>query len=290
MNSGNKSETRSVIRKYSLACLIWLVSAGTVAAADLTLSSKPIQGSLVQGQTEPGSVVTLDGKNVTVSDSGLFVIGFGRDARSTASLVVTLPGGKTERRQLAVKKRAYKIQRIDGLPSGKVSPKKRDMKRIVRERNLLRAARKVITDDPLFATGFMWPVTGRISGVYGSQRILNGKPRRPHFGVDIAAPTGTPIVAMADGQVVLVHQDMFFTGKTVMIDHGLGVGSNYIHMNATEVKKGVLVRRGQRIGRVGMTGRATGPHLHWGVTWQGLSLDPAHVVGPMPKVAKNKKK
>jgi murein DD-endopeptidase MepM/ murein hydrolase activator NlpD len=278
-----------VIKNITLACVIWLLAAGSAAAANLTLSGEPIQGGLVQGRTAPGAAVTLDGSKVAVAKSGLFVLGFGRDARPTAVLVVRLPGGDVDTRQLAVKQRKYKIQRIDGLPGRKVSPNKKDLKRIAAERKQLRAARRVMTRTPRFANGFRWPVTGRLSGIYGSQRVLNGKPRRPHFGVDIAAPKGTPVVAASDGRVVLVHQDMFFTGKTVLIDHGLGVGTIYIHMDAIEVKKGALVRRGQRIGRIGMTGRATGPHLHWGLTWRGLSLDPALMVGPMPKVAKKKK-
>lgn len=278
-----------MIKTIGLACVVWMLAAGAVAATDLTLSSEPLQGGLVQGSTAPGAVVTLDGEKVPVAKSGLFVLGFGRDARPTASLVARLPGGKIERRQLAVKQRKYRIQRIDGLPGRKVSPTKKDMKRIAAERKQLRAARRVMSADPRFTSGFMWPVTGRLSGIYGSQRILNGKKRRPHFGVDIAAPQGTPIVAASDGRVVLVHQDMFFTGKTVVIDHGLGIGTLYIHMDAIEVKKGAHVRRGQRIGRVGMTGRATGPHLHWGLTWRGLSLDPALMVGPMPKLAGKKK-
>ena len=125
-------------------------------------------------------------------------------------------------------------------------------------------------------------MTGRISGVYGSQRVLNGQPRRPHFGVDIAAPKGTPVAAMADGTVALVHQDMFYTGKTVMLDHGLGLTSVYIHMDAITVDQGAKVRKGQQIGTVGQTGRATGPHLHWGVAWFGTQLDPALLVGPQP--------
>jgi murein DD-endopeptidase MepM/ murein hydrolase activator NlpD len=253
------------------------------------LSGEPIQGGLVQGQTVPGARVTLDGETVTVSKSGLFVLGFGRDARSSSVLVLRLPGGKVDTRQLTVKQRSYKIQRIDGLPGRKVSPTKKDLKRIAAERKLIRAARRAMSAEARFTAGFTWPVTGRLSGIYGSQRILNGKPRRPHFGVDIAAPKGTPIVAASDGRVVLVHQGMFFTGKTVMIDHGLGVGTLYIHMDAIDVKKGDTVRRGQQIGRVGMTGRATGPHLHWGLTWRGLSLDPALLVGSMPKVAKKRK-
>ena len=278
-----------MMKQICLACAIWLLVAGSAASANLTLSSKPVQGGLVQGKTVPGARVTLDGEKVAVANSGLFVLGFGRDARPSAVLVVRLPGGEVDTRHLAVKQRKYKIQRIDGLPGRKVSPKKRDMKRIKVERKQLNAARRVMSKEPRFANGFMWPVTGRISGVYGSQRILNGKPRRPHFGADIAAPRGTPVVAASDGRVVLVHQDMFFTGKTVLIDHGLGVGTIYIHMDSIAVRKGDLVRRGQRVGSIGMTGRATGPHLHWGLTWRGLSLDPALVVGPMPKVAKKKK-
>jgi murein DD-endopeptidase MepM/ murein hydrolase activator NlpD len=278
-----------MMKQICLACVVWLLATGHGVAANLTLSSEPIQGGLVQGKTVPGARVTLDGSKVAVSKSGLFVLGFGRDARRSSVLVLRLPGGEVDTRQLAVKQRKYKIQRIDGLPGRKVSPTKKDLKRIAAERKQLRAARRVMTGQPRFTSGFTWPVTGRLSGIYGSQRILNGKKRRPHFGVDIAAPKGTPIVAASDGRVVLVHQDMFFTGKTVLIDHGLGVGTIYIHMDAIEVKKGAVVRRGQRVGRVGMTGRATGPHLHWGLTWRGLSLDPALMVGPMPQVAKKKK-
>jgi murein DD-endopeptidase MepM/ murein hydrolase activator NlpD len=274
------------MKQYVLAGLVCLLTAATVVAQNLTLTGDPVQGGLVQGRTVPGATVSLDAVEIPVAKSGLFALGFGRDAGPAALLVVRLPDGEVEQRRLAVRQRDYKVQRIDGLPGRKVSPSKADMKRIVAERKLLQAARRVISGDPAFAGGFAWPVTGRISGIYGSQRILNGKPRRPHFGVDIAAPEGTPIVAAADGRVVLIHHDMFFTGKTVMIDHGLGVGTIYIHMSAIEVGKGDVVRRGQRIGKVGMTGRATGPHLHWGLTWRGISLDPALVAGPMPQPEK----
>lgn len=271
-----------MIRQTVVMGALWLLMAGPSAAAPLTLTPAPIQGGLVQGKTEPGATITLDGKAVAVAESGLFVLGFGRDAKATASLVIRLPDGRIDRHSLSVKQRKYKIQRIDGLPGRKVSPQKRDIERIIAERDQLVAARRVMRRDTEFAGGFMWPAKGRISGVYGSQRILNGKPRRPHLGVDIAAPEGTPIVAAADGRVVLTHEDMFFTGKTVLIDHGLGVGTTYIHMSAIAVKHGERVRRGQLIGRIGSTGRSTGPHLHWGLTWRGLRLDPATIVGPMP--------
>ena len=155
------------------------------------------------------------------------------------------------------------------------------MKRISAEGVLINAARARDTDHAFFRGGFVWPVTGRISGVYGSQRFLNGKPRRPHLGVDIAAPTGTPIVATADGIVRIAHSDMFFTGKTVAIDHGHGLMSIYAHMSQVAVKNGQKVAKGAPIGKVGATGRVTGPHLHWGVSLFRTRLDPALLVGPM---------
>ena len=257
------------------------------ASAEVVLSGDPIQGGLVQGRAAPGSSIALDGKPVAVAPDGLFVLGFGRDAKPGAVLAVRAPDGRVETRALTVRQREYRVSRVDGLPDRTVTPKPEDMKRIAAERELIAAARRAITDDAHFREGFLWPAQGRISGVYGSQRILNGEPRRPHFGVDIAAPSGTPVVAAADGVVALSHEDMFFTGKTVLIDHGLGVGTTYVHLSAIEVKQGQSVRRGQRIGRIGQTGRATGPHLHWGLTWRGLQLDPALLVGPMPGAAQS---
>jgi murein DD-endopeptidase MepM/ murein hydrolase activator NlpD len=262
--------------------LVLLVCATTPAAAQITLSGEAIQGGLLQGRAPAGATATLDGKEIALAADGAFALGFGRDAKPSATLTVRTSDGRILTRRISVKQRKYRIQRIDGLPGRKVSPEKRDMKRIIAENKLLVAARRRLSLEALFENGFIWPATGRISGVYGSQRILNGKPRRPHLGLDIAAPTGTPVVAAADGVVALTHEDMFFTGKTVLIDHGLGVGTTYIHMSAITVKKGQRVRRGQLIGRIGKTGRSTGPHLHWGLTWRGVRLDPATVVGPMP--------
>lgn len=254
-----------------------------MVAAQVTLSGEAVQGGLLQGRAPAGSSINFEGKKVAVAADGTFALGFSRDAKPEAQLAVRTLDGRLIRRQISVKQRRYNIQRIDGLPGRKVSPEKRDMKRIITENKLLVTARRRLSFDALFENGFIWPARGRISGVYGSQRILNGKPRRPHLGVDIAAPTGTPVVAAADGIVALTHEDMFFTGKTVLIDHGLEVGTTYIHMSAIAVKKGQRVRRGQLIGRIGQTGRSTGPHLHWGLTWRGVRLDPATVVGPMPK-------
>ncbi|MBT5051388.1 MAG: M23 family metallopeptidase [Rhodospirillaceae bacterium] len=263
--------------------IVVIALTGPPAMAQITLSGEAIQGGLLQGRAPAGSTATFQGKKIAIAPNGTFALGFDRDAKPSASLSVRTADGKVITRQIAVKQRKYKIQRIDGLPGRKVSPKKRDMKRIIAENKLLVAARRRLSLEALFENGFIWPAKGRISGTYGSQRILNGKPRRPHLGLDIAAPTGTPVAAAADGVVALTHEDMFFTGKTVLIDHGLEVGTTYIHMSAIKVKNGQRVRRGQLIGHIGKTGRSTGPHLHWGLTWRGVRLDPATVVGPMPK-------
>jgi len=156
------------------------------------------------------------------------------------------------------------------------------LERIAKENRLIRKARDESGLTPWFETGFVMPAEGRISGIFGSQRILNGEPRNPHNGLDIAAPTGTPIIAAADGVVSLIHEDMYFSGKTVMIDHGLGLESVYIHMSKIHVTDGQQVRQGELIGEIGSTGRSTGPHLHWGVSWYSTRLDPETVLRVIP--------
>jgi murein DD-endopeptidase MepM/ murein hydrolase activator NlpD len=242
------------------------------------------QGGLIVGRVAPGAHVLFKGRALRVSPDGLFAFGFGRKEKKKAILTVRYPDGSRQERELRIKAQRYKISKINGLPSRKVTPKALDIKRIRAEGGLISQARRRDTPDAYFRSQFIWPVTGRISGVFGSQRILNGKSRSPHSGVDIAAPKGTPIKAMADGLITMVHQNMFFTGKTLMIDHGHGVTSVYAHLSAIDIKEGALVKKGEVIGRVGATGRATAPHLHWGVSWFVTKLDPALVVGPMPKM------
>lgn len=255
--------------------------AGIQSAFALELSGKFIQGGLVTGKVEPGTKLTLDGQPVAVAPDGSFIIGFGRKAKAKMVLRAEPPEGLPETRELAIEKRKYKVQRINGLPQRKVSPTKpEDLARIKKDQVQIADVRKRTTLKTFFDTGFMWPVEGPISGVFGSQRILNGEPRSPHNGVDVAAPRGTPVKTMGDGIVALVNQDMFFTGKTVMIDHGLGLTSVYIHMDKITVKEGDFVTKGMQIGTVGATGRVTGPHLHWGVSWFKTHLDPALLVGP----------
>lgn len=250
--------------------------------AQLSLAGDLIQGGLVFGRTAPGSIVEVDGRAVRVSKDGEFLVGFGRDAESEVVIRVREPAGRWETRTFAVQKRQFPTQRIDGLPPKQVTPDPETLKRIRSEGNLIKLARDTDSPETLFRSGFVWPVHGIISGPYGSQRILNGQPRAPHSGVDIAAPKGTPVVSCADGVVSLVHPDMFYTGKSVVVDHGFGLASIYVHMSEILVTEGQRIAKGAPIGKVGASGRATGPHLHWGLSLFQTRLDPALLVPPMP--------
>ncbi len=263
-----------------LAGLALLLLAGA-AHAEVTFSGHFEQGGLVYGRAAPGSTVALDGRKLELTPDGQFLLGFGRDAGPSAVLEVTAPDGRSETKTLSIAPRSWNIQRIDGLPEREVTPKPEDLARIKADAAAVAAARAVDTPETLFRTGFIWPAHGPISGVYGSQRILNGQPRLPHFGVDVAAPPGTPVLAAADGIVRLAHPDMFFTGKTLILDHGYGLSTTYMHMSAIAVKPGQRVKQGQIIGRVGATGRVTGPHLDWRVNLYEVRLDPALLVPPM---------
>ena len=260
--------------------MILLISAAPGSALDLT--GHFIQGGLLFGEVAPGTRVTYQGRSLRVSPKGRFIIGLDRDAPLASMIEVRRPDGSRESHPLVIDEREYQIQRIDGLPPRKVDPDPDDLARIRAESGLVKTARK--RDDPRtdFAEGFIWPVTGRITGVYGSQRILNGKPRRPHYGVDIAAPTGTPVKAPADGVVSLVHPDMFYSGGTLILDHGHGLSSSFLHLHRIRVGEGQAVRQGSVIAEVGATGRVTGPHLDWRMNWFDQRIDPVLLSGPMP--------
>ena len=264
-----------------LTGLVGLLIAVGAQGGTLKLDREPLQGALIIGRTEPGTTVTIDGSAVRVSDDGVFLLGFGRDAPSKARLSADFPDGSRVHRDLRVAQRSYEVQRVDGLPPSKVSPSEEDMVRIRHDIALVRKARA--RDDPRedFLGGFQWPVKGRISGVYGSQRILNGKPRRPHFGVDVAAPVGAIVRAPADGVVTLAHGDMFFSGGTLIVDHGHGLSSSFLHLSAILVKEGDRISQGDPIAKVGATGRVSGPHLDWRMNLLGSRLDPQLLVGPM---------
>ncbi len=244
------------------------------AAATHLLPESVQQGSLVFGQTRPGSAVSLHGKALRVSPDGRFAFGIGRDEARDARVDITLPDGSRERVVVAVKKRDWPVERVTGVPQKTVDPPPEIAARIVREQAAVAAQRQRDDDRPDLFAGFIWPVEGRISGRFGRQRVYNGTPGAPHSGTDIAAPQGTPIKAPAGGLVVFAEPDLYLTGGTVLIDHGHGVGSNFLHLSRLDVTPGQRVEQGDIIGRVGATGRATGPHLHWGITWFETRLDP----------------
>lgn len=252
-----------------------------VFAEEVSLQGNQTQGGLIYGMTKPDNRVELNGQELTLSVSGQFLIGFGRNAKKESTLKITSSDGRIRTKILKVAPRTYRTQRIDGLPSRKVMPKPEDVVRIKADNADIARVRALDTRQAYFSSGFIWPVKGIVSGVFGSQRILNGKPRSPHNGTDIAALEGTIIKAPADGVVALVHEDMFYTGKTLMLDHGYGLTSVYAHMSALLVSEGDLIKQGTPIGEVGKTGRATGAHLHWGVTLNRIHLDPALIAGDM---------
>ena len=269
---------------YSL--MVFVVSLGHVWAGTLELQGQLVQGGLMQGRIDPGAEVIFDGQPVRISKDGVFLIGFGRDAPAQAKLAITLADGSREWRELRVSQRKYKVQRIDGLPPRKVNPSEEDLVRIGRETALIKKARAQDDARTDFLKGFIWPAKGRITGVYGSQRTLNGEPRRPHYGLDIAAPVGTPVVAPASGIVTLTHPDMFYSGGTLILDHGHGLSSTFIHLHRIIVKEGQYVQQGDVIAEIGATGRVTGPHLDWRVNLFKRRLDPQLILKAMPASAK----
>ncbi len=274
---------RRLIIGFSL--LLSALGINAAAADAIELRGTPEQGGLVYGRVAAGSRVQLDGESVRTTPAGDFVIGFGRDAKPAATLTVVDRSGHKASRKLVVVQRKYAIQRVTGVPQRTVEPPPEQLARIAREQKLVEAARAVDSDRTEFLGPFHWPLIGPISGVYGSQRFYNGEPRRPHFGVDVAAPVGTPVRAPADATVTLAEPDLFFSGGTLIMDHGYGVSSTFMHLSRLLVKTGDNVRAGQVVGEVGATGRASGPHLDWRINWYDVRLDAQLVVGPMPDQA-----
>ena len=236
------------------------------------------QGSFILGKTKPNSKIKIDNKKIRISKDGFFAFGLGRDRKNDVIITETLNGVKNQFVK-KVLKREYKIQRIDGLPEKKVTPPKEVYDRIRRENKLIGKARTVDTDLIYFKDKFITPVDNAIiTGVYGSQRILNGKPRWPHYGLDYAQKTGTPIKAMLSGVVTLAEKDLYYTGATLIFDHGHGISTLYMHMNEIFVEMGQEVKKGDIIGTVGKSGRATGPHLDVRLNWFDVKLDPGSVL------------
>ncbi len=257
--------------------LIFLLSMAFLAGnagAQVQLEGDLSQGGLLIGTAPPGSKVSVNDQSLMVAKNGQFLIGFSRDTLGPYQLSVRLPDEQIWEKELTPVARDFAIQRIDGLPADKVTPQPAVMARIREEANMARQARTRRDARTDWDQGFVQPVSGRVTGVYGSQRILNGEPRAPHWGVDIAAPTGTPVVAPAAGIVTLVHDDMYFSGGTLFLDHGHGLISAFLHFEDILVETGDRVEQGQTIGLVGATGRATGPHLDWRISLGDIRIDP----------------
>ena len=263
------------ITKNIVFYTVLLISTNTFA---LEFQGKFIQGHFIIGKTEPESKIWIDKKKVKVTDNGYFVYGIGRDRKYDIVISKEL-NKKKEKIVKKIHKRKYKIQKIDGLPEKKVTPPKEVYERIKKENKIISNAREIESDLTFFTKKFIAPLENSIiTGVYGSQRILNGKPKWPHYGVDFAAKEGTKIKAMLDGTATMVEPNLFYTGGTVIFDHGHGISTLYMHMQKIFIKKGQRVRQGERIGTVGSTGRSTGPHLDVRLNWFGTRLDPMTVL------------
>lgn len=266
------------IKSLLLITAFYLFSHNAVA---VELTGSAVQGGLLFGEAEPGSSITLDGEPVVVSKDGQFVIGFGRDETGTRKLGVRSPGGDVLQKDLLVKSREYAIERVDGLPPSRVTPDPSVTARIQSDARLVSSARLHRDKQAFYAQGFKWPAKGRISGVYGSQRVLNGEPRRPHFGLDIAAPTGTSVYAPADGLITMTHPDLYFSGATIILDHGQGLSSTFLHLSKILVEAGTFVQQGDLIAEIGSSGRANGPHLDWRMNWLDRRVDPLPLLEPL---------
>lgn len=249
---------------------------------NVVLNGKFTQGALLRGQAPAGAKVTLNGETVQTNKDGKFVVGFEREAPLQQTLVVKLDNGQKWQRDITLEKREYNIQRIDGLEQKMVSPPAEVTARIKQDNINVANARSGNTDLDALFTRFEWPAKGVISGVYGSQRILNGVPKWPHYGLDIANETGTPVYAPVDG-VVTMADDLYYSGNTLILDHGMRVFSTFLHMDTITVEVGETVKQGEQIGTIGSTGRSTGPHLDWRINLGNTRLDPQTIISGLPE-------
>lgn len=251
-----------------------------VTCPDLEGDFQP--GGLLWGQVTSDILLEFNDVVVPVLDNGTFLIGLGRDAPP----VLELRTGAAVDCIIDVKPRQYRISRVEGVPQRTVTPSQEQLARIRVERERVRSAKAQRLQRPEFLeavkAGLKWPVTGRISGVYGSQRFYNGKPGNPHYGVDVARPTGTPVLSPGPGVITLAEPDLFYSGGTVILDHGYGLSSSFLHLSRIDVSVGEEVKAGDPIGAIGATGRATGPHLDWRMSWFNQRIDPQLLVPPMP--------
>jgi murein DD-endopeptidase MepM/ murein hydrolase activator NlpD len=267
----------------SMLCFAFL----SPSAFSLEIKSEWIQGGLIIGQTSPENRIRFMDRKVQVSTDGHFVVGLGRDAPKQIELIEILSTGVERTHTFDVKQRQYNEQRIEGVPKRTVQVPESALPRIRSEGRLTTKARYTNSSRLDFLDKFEWPSKGIITGVYGSRRFYNGQARRPHFGIDIAAPQGSPVISPVAGRVTLVHKDMYFSGGTLIVDHGHGVSSTFIHLHKILVKEGDIVNQGDTIAEVGATGRATGPHLDWRINWFNQRLDPQLLMDTLPEKFQN---
>jgi murein DD-endopeptidase MepM/ murein hydrolase activator NlpD len=263
------------MRNINLLLIIFFYS-NILCAAEF--KGKFEQGSFIIGKSTKGSKVEIDNRKIRLTKDGYFAFGLDRDRKNDVVIKIR-ENGSIKIIEKKVLKRDYKIQRIDGLPKKHVTPPPEVYERIKKDNILIGKARSVNTTYEYFKDKFIKPIDKYIiTGVYGSQRILNGKPRRPHYGIDFHAPEGTPVKAMMDGKITLAENDMYFTGGTIIFDHGHGVSTLFMHMKDVNVKVGQIVKQGDIVGTLGKSGRATGPHLDIRLNWFEVKLDPASVL------------
>ncbi|WAJ68997.1 M23 family metallopeptidase [Catenovulum adriaticum] len=269
----------SVLFTGILGLLLASMANAQPTSAQVKVSAQALQqGGFVKGRlANCQSYKVVDSQTTQqglCTENGDFVFGFGRDADLKQTVTFTLSNNQQINYPLKLTKRSYKEDKVNGVPSKTVNPPQSVLDRISKENGEIWLARNQESNKTAFLQNFIWPAKGRISGVYGSRRIFNGVPKRPHFGLDVAAPTGTQVVAPADGEITVAHKDMFYSGGTLILDHGYGLSSTFIHLSKLHVKKGDTVSQGDLIGEIGQSGRATGPHLDWRINWYQIRLDP----------------
>lgn len=283
-NVSKKTLSKSLVALALAACITASFSASAFHSMSdkIAISGEIKQGGLVVGKTQPDNTVTLNGQAITVSSHGDYTFGFSRDDQKSYQLVITTVNGDRVEKTLTPQKREYNIQRIEGIKKSIMQPNPKSVARAQQDSKQVKNARKVASKLDYFAQGFIAPIKGTITGVYGSQRVYNGVPKNPHFGLDYAGKTGDPVKAPASGTVLLWVPDMFYSGGTMIIDHGQGVSSTFLHLSNSYVKQGDKVKQGQVVAAVGKSGRATGPHLDWRINWFGVKIDPALVLKLQP--------
>jgi murein DD-endopeptidase MepM/ murein hydrolase activator NlpD len=273
----------AVVASISISTLVLAVSPqNNTSQNSIVLSGELQQGGLMVGKTSPQSIITLNGKEISVTSNGDYAFGFSRDDINSYELVITSVNGDRVTKTLKPNSREYNIQRIEGIKKSIMQPNPKSVARAKQDSIQVKAARKISSGLDFFAKGFVAPIQGTITGVYGSQRVYNGVPKNPHFGLDYAGKTGDPVKAPASGTVLLWVPDMFYSGGTMIIDHGQGVSSTFLHLSDSYVKQGDLVEQGQVVAAVGKSGRATGPHLDWRINWFNVKIDPALVLKLQP--------